>query len=70
MANNSTIESNAPKLTVLITDVDNVKVDQNELVDVYNANGALLRRQVEYKDALIGLQPGVYMVNGVKTIVK
>ncbi|MBQ8019407.1 MAG: hypothetical protein IJ263_03300, partial [Paludibacteraceae bacterium] len=70
VANNSTIESNAPKLTVLITDVDNVKVDQNELVDVYNANGALLRRQVEYKDALIGLQPGVYMVNGVKTIVK
>ena len=70
VANNSTIESNAPKLTVLITDVDNVKVDQNELVDVYNDNGALLRRQVEYKDALIGLQPGVYMVNGVKTIVK
>lgn len=70
VANNSTIESNAPKLTVLITDVNNVKVDQNELVDVYNANGALLRRQVEYKDALIGLQPGVYMVNGVKTIVK
>ena len=70
VANNSTIESNAPKLTVLITDVNNVKVDQNELVDVYNANGALLRRQVEYKGALIGLQPGVYMVNGVKTIVK
>ncbi len=70
VANNSTIESNAPTLSVLITDAKNVKVDQNELVDVYNANGALLRRQVEYKDALNGLQPGVYMVNGVKTVVK
>ena len=41
-----------------------------ELVDVYNTNGALLKKQVEYKNALNGLLPGVYMVNGVKTIVK
>ncbi len=53
------------------TDVKNVKIfNQNELVDVYSTNGALLRKQVEFKDALIGLQSGVYMVNGVKIIVK
>ncbi len=68
---NNTIESNAPTLTVkTLTNVNNVEVSLNELVDVYNANGALLRKQVEYKNALNGLQPGVYMVNGVKTIVK
>lgn len=53
------------------TDVKNIiSFNQNELVDVYNANGALLRKQVEFKDALIGLQSGVYVVNGVKIIVK
>ena len=68
---NNTIESNAPTLTVkTLTNVNNVEISLNELVDVYNANGALLRKQVEYKNALNGLQPGVYMVNGVKTIVK
>lgn len=68
---NNTIESNAPTLTVkTLTNVNNVEISLNELVDVYNANGALLRKQIEYKKALNGLQPGVYMVNGVKTIVK
>ncbi|MBR6596671.1 MAG: hypothetical protein IKK68_01780 [Paludibacteraceae bacterium] len=68
---NNTIESNAPTLTVkTLTNVNNVEVSLNELVDVYNTNGALLKKQVEYKNALNGLLPGVYMVNGVKTIVK
>lgn len=58
-------------LTVVESDgVKNIIADQNELVDVYNINGALLKKQVEFKDALVGLQSGVYMVNGVKLIVK
>jgi len=71
-AGDITAESNTVKLTVKEpTDVKNVNsFNQNELVDVYSTNGALLRKQVEFKDALIGLQSGVYMVNGVKIIVK
>lgn len=68
-ANNSRIESNSPALKVKTpTKVRNVEIDQNELVDVYNTSGILLKRQVKYKNALDGLETGVYMVNGVKTI--
>lgn len=51
-------------------DVKNVLADPNGLVNVVDMNGILLKKQIEYKNALLGLQPGVYMVGGVKTIVK
>jgi len=38
------------------------------LVDVYNANGILLKKQVKYQNAFDRLKSGIYMVNGVKII--
>lgn len=51
-------------------DVRNVVADPNGLVNVVDINGILVKKQVEYKNALNGLPSGVYMVGGVKTIVK
>lgn len=40
------------------------------LVNVYNVNGVLVRKAVKACDALNGLQGGIYIVNGVKQVVK
>lgn len=59
-------------LAIKVTELDDVRnvVTDPNLVNVVDINGILVKKQVEYKNALNGLQSGVYMVGGVKTIVK
>lgn len=64
----------ATKLTTLLTTTTNIKdafdapINPDTLVDVYNANGILLKKQVKYQNAFDRLKSGIYMVNGVKII--
>lgn len=48
--------------------IDVVKV-MNQRVNVYSINGTLVRRNVPYGQFHLGLQPGVYIVNGQKVII-
>ena len=43
--------------------------EANRLVNVYNLNGVLIRRQVPHSKFAEGLQPGIYIVNGRKIAV-
>ncbi|MCQ2191582.1 MAG: glycosyl hydrolase family 8 [Paludibacteraceae bacterium] len=50
------------------TKIEKVNTDVNGLVDVYNANGVLLKKQTSSNKALNGLPYGVYIVNGEKMV--
>ena len=50
-----------------IVDADN---DAHSLVDVYDINGRLVKRQVSVFDLRSGLRPGIYIVGGRKMVVK
>jgi hypothetical protein len=50
-----------------IVDADN---DTHSLVDVYDINGRLVKRQVSVFDLRSGLRPGIYIVSGRKMVVK
>ena len=50
--------------------LDLIAKKRYKLVDVYTLNGALLRSRVSSENALNGLQPGVYVVNGKKVVKK
>lgn len=54
----------------ITTGITNVSVTANKIVDVYSLNGALLRSRVSAENALNGLQPGIYIINGKKVIKK
>lgn len=54
----------------ITTGITHVSVTAEKLVDVYTLNGALLRSRVSSENALNGLQPGVYVVNGKKVVKK
>lgn len=54
----------------IMTGITHVSVTTDKLVDVYSLVGALLRSHVAPENALNGLQPGVYVVNGKKVIKK
>lgn len=54
----------------ITTGITHVSVTTEKLVDVYALNGALLRSRVSSENALNGLQPGVYVINGKKVIKK
>ena len=46
------------------------KQQQRQTVNVYNLSGRLVRRAVNRNDALQGLKPGIYLVDGSKMMVK
>jgi len=52
--------------------IDNVAVDNadNELVNVYNLNGVLLKANANRAEATEGLRPGLYIIGGRKVMVK
>lgn len=54
----------------ITTGITHVSVTTEKLVDVYTLNGTLLRSRVSSENALNGLQPGVYVVNGKKVVKK
>lgn len=54
----------------ITTGITHVSVTTEKVVDVYSLNGALLRSRVSSENALNGLQPGVYVVNGKKVVKK
>lgn len=54
----------------ITTGITHVSVTAEKLVDVYTLNGALLRSRVSSDNALNGLQPGIYVVNGKKVVKK
>lgn len=43
---------------------------QPEYVDVFHISGAMVRNQVHHSEAVLGLDPGIYIINGRKYIVK
>lgn len=51
------------------TAINNLKAN-NQKVDVYTTNGQLLKRNMGINDAVRGLKSGVYVVNGMKFVVK
>ena len=51
-----------------VTGVDEVSAQMSAPVDVYNANGILVKKDVPYSAALRGLPIGVYIINGEKVI--
>lgn len=63
------IQSVELKPYVAMTGVENVKFEtEQELVNVYNVSGVLVRRGVEAESALVGLPGGVYIVGGKKVM--
>lgn len=42
----------------------------NAKVDIYNTSGALLKKGIRMNDAMSTLAPGIYVVNGMKFLVK
>ncbi|MDM8145422.1 calycin-like domain-containing protein [Bacteroides eggerthii] len=54
----------------ITTGITHVSVTAEKLVDVYTLNGTLLRSRVSSENALNGLQPGIYVVNGKKVVKK
>ncbi len=50
--------------------VDDVAIDNNKSVNVYNLQGILVKSNVERDEALTGLNPGLYIVDGKKYLVK
>lgn len=57
-------------LPIPSTEVSAVTAAEAPTADVYNLNGVLVRKAVKSSEALNGLQPGIYIVNGVKKAVK
>ena len=64
------LRSNGFKLGDGLTGIDDVRMQQAEVVDVYGVDGRLWRRVADRADALRGLPAGVYVVNGERVIVK
>ncbi len=54
----------------MVSGIEDVSVNSDVKVDVYNVLGQLIRANVMQSKALNGLIPGVYMINGNKYIVK
>lgn len=52
------------------TEVDGVGTTQNDIVDVYNTQGQLLRKQVRIENATQGLPQGIYIVGNKKVMVR
>lgn len=52
------------------TGIDDIVGKSSERVDVYSVSGILIRSKVKAKDALKGLQPGVYVVNNKRVTVR
>ena len=53
------------------TDIESTVSDAiNRPVDVYTINGVLVRRQVSYMQSTMGLEPGLYIIDGKATVVK
>lgn len=52
------------------TGIDDIVGKSSERVDVYSVSGILIRSKVKTKDALKGLQPGVYVVNNKRVTVR
>lgn len=52
------------------TGIDDIVGESSERVDVYSVSGILIRSKVKAKDALKGLQPGVYVVNNKRVTVR
>ena len=53
------------------TDIESTVSDAiNRPVDVYTINGVLVRSQVPYIQSAIGLEPGLYIIDGKATVVK
>ena len=53
--------------------IDAIEISESEspaLIDVYDINGRIVRRQVAPSDATIGLLPGFYIAGGRKILVK
>lgn len=51
----------------IITSIDNAYHTKSE-VDVYNVNGIMIKKGVQYKDALKDLPKGIYIINGKKVM--
>lgn len=49
---------------------DDEVIAESAIVDVYSANGQLLRKSVEMRDAFNGLNSGIYVVGGQKYILR
>lgn len=54
----------------IVTGIADMEVTANGKTDVYTLDGICVRRQVALKDALNGVKPGIYVVNGEKVIKK
>ena len=52
------------------TGIDDIADESSARVDVYSVSGILIRSKVKAKDALKGLQPGVYVVNNKRVTVR
>ena len=52
------------------TGIDDIVGESSERVDVYSVSGILIRSKVKAKDALKGLQPGVYVVNNKRVTIR
>ena len=59
-----------PKVTVDATGITNIKTTNQQLTNVNTIDGRLIRSNVIKFDAIKGLQPGVYIVNHEKMIIK
>lgn len=58
--------TDAESAVTKITDI----VSKDEIIDVYNVNGQKVRSQIKTSDAIKSLRGGIYIVNGVKVLVK
>lgn len=64
--------SNVKVIVFFLDDVDAIKniATSERLVNVYDLNGTLVRKNVKATEALKGLHKGIYVVNGAKKAIK